>query len=153
MGFMLFLTSLFGDVHFLKKISMIGILILIYLIIIFAVFLPSYYSEYGNNISFKWISFNKYFFETTGICFYLFCNQYTVIPICNNLKRIKYKRINNVLKNTDLICLSIYIFFTLIGYFSMPDNVLNDKQEEKKWELFLIRPNIGGGINIWVLVG
>ena len=35
----------------------------------------------------------------------------------------------------------------------MPDDVLNDKEEGKKWSLFLIRPNIGGGINGWILAG
>lgn len=140
-GCLLYLFSLLGKIELLKKMSMIGIIIIIYLILLFLFLLPKYYLYYKASIFIVYAKFDTNFFVTNGICFYLFLNQYTVIPICNNLKSITSKRITKVIKRTDIFCLTIYILITLIGYFSMPNSIVGT-EEEKKWELFLIRPNI-----------
>ena len=46
----------------------------------------------------------------------------------------------------------IYFLFTFIGYFSMPNTVIGT-DDEKKYELFLIRPPIDGIYNRWVTFG
>ena len=140
---LLFINSLIRKVEFLKKLSIIGVLILLYLIILFLALLPEYNREYKKRIIVVYAVFDKNIFITSGICFYLFLNQYTVIPICNNLKRVKSKRLAKVVILTDTLCLLIYISFTFIGYFSMPNDVIGT-DEEIKWELFLIRPSIDG---------
>lgn len=57
-----------------------------------------------------------------------------------------------IIKRTDLISFIIYVIFTFIGYFSMPNTILGT-EDEKKYELFLIRPPINGIYNRWVTVG
>lgn len=152
MGLLLFIFSLIGKVELLKKISIIGIFIIIYLIFVFLLLLPEYYTYYGDKIGIVIANFDSNLFVTNGICFYLFLNQYTVIPICNNLERIRSQRITKIIRRTDLFSLIIYLLFTLIGYFSMPNDILGT-EEEKNWELFLIRPSIEGKSSVWVTAG
>lgn len=57
-----------------------------------------------------------------------------------------------IIKRTDLISFFIYIMFTLIGYFSMPNTVIGTPKE-KEYELFLIRPPINGVYNRYVTAG
>ena len=143
LGTTLFVSSLIGKIEILKKLSLVGLIIIVYMIVVFLVLLPTFYKNYESRIQVNLISLNSNFFMTAGICLYVFANQYTVIPICNNLKRIKSKRITQVIRSTDLLCLFIYASITLIGYFSMPDDVVGS-DDERKWELFLIRPSIDG---------
>ena len=74
MGFCLFISSIFGKIDFLKKISMIGIFIIFYLIIVFLCLLPQYYKYYKNDIDIVLANFDSNIFVTNGICFYLFLN-------------------------------------------------------------------------------
>ena len=138
MGTLLYLSSVAGNVLTLKKISMVGILIIIYLIIVFIALLPTYFKFYREKISVTLFTFDISVFRTNGICFYLFLNQYTVLPICNSLKSITTQRITKIIRRTNLISLTIYILITFIGFFSIPDfEYLN-----KDYELFLLRPKI-----------
>lgn len=57
-----------------------------------------------------------------------------------------------IIKRTDLISFFIYVMFTLIGYFSMPNYAIKEKYE-KDYELFLIRPPYDGNYNRYVTVG
>lgn len=50
MGILLYLSTLYGNVVILKKLSMIGIFIIFYLIIVFAMLLPKYHKEYKDDI-------------------------------------------------------------------------------------------------------
>lgn len=151
MGFSLYIFSLKGNVYLLKKLSMLGIFFIFYLLIVFLWLLPEYYSHFAADISFVAWRFDKNVFVTSGFCFYLFLNQYTVIPICNNLEKIRIERIVKIIRRTDVICLALYVAFTFIGYYSMPNSVIGT-EEEKKWELFLNRPNING-FNIFIFIG
>lgn len=152
LGTILFTFSLVGKIEFLKKISLVGLFFIIYLIIVFICLLPSYYKHYQNQISIEYFKFNKEIFVTIGLCFYIFLNQYSVIPICNNLERINTQRILKVILRTDLTCYIMYIIFMLVGYFSMPNDVMGTA-EEKKWKIFLLRPSLGDKQNVFVLVG
>lgn len=74
MGITLFISSIFGKIDFLKKLSMIGIFIIFYLLIVFLCLLPDYYKFYKNDIEIVIAKFDKNLFVTNGICFYLFLN-------------------------------------------------------------------------------
>ena len=50
MGILLYFSTLYGNVIILKKLSMIGIFIIFYLIIVFAMLLPRYHKEYKEDI-------------------------------------------------------------------------------------------------------
>lgn len=89
MGILLYISSIFRKINFLKKLSMLGIFIIFYLLIVFLTLLPEYYEHYKSKIDLIYFKFDHNFFITNGICFYLFLNQYTVLPICSNLKKIR----------------------------------------------------------------
>ena len=131
--------------------SIFGIFFVFYILLVFIWLLPQYYSHFQDEISFVFWKFDKNFFVTCGFCFYLFLNQYTVIPICNSLQRVKIERIVKIIRRTDLICLCLYSCFTIVGFYSMPNTIVGT-DEEKKWKLFLNRPNING-FNIFIFVG
>lgn len=136
---LLYVSSVAGEILTLKKISMFGILIIIYLIIVFTALLPTYFNNYKNQMTFLLFKFDINVFKTNGICFYLFLNQYTVLPICNSLKSITTQRITKVIKRTNILSLIIYILITFIGFFSIPDFEHLNKDD---YELFLLRPKI-----------
>lgn len=142
----LYISSILGKVETLKKISMVGILIIIYTIIVFGSLMPEYFEAYKSEIKIVAYRFDINTFKTVGICFYLFLNQYTVLPICNNLKRVCSKRITKVVKRTNGYSLLLYLLLTFIGYFSMP----NDPGRE--YELFLKRPALEGRTDTFVLI-
>lgn len=151
LGLGLYLFSLKGKIELLKKISMLGIFFVFYLLIVFLILLPSYYSHFKNQIHFVGWNFDKNFFVTSGICIYLFLNQYSVIPICNNLQDLSASRIYKIIGRTDIICMFLYISTILIGFYSMPNDIVGTK-EEKLWQLFPNRPNING-FNFFVFLG
>ena len=74
-----------------------------------------------------------------------------MLPICNNLKKIRSTKITKVIKRTNVGCFIIYLLVLLIGYYSIPNLEYLDKPEQ--YELFLIRPAIPGRSDNWVLVG
>ena len=142
----LYISSITGKVETLKKISMIGILIIIYTLIVFGSLMPEYFEAYKSEIKIVAYKLDINTFKTIGICFYLFLNQYTVLPICNNLKRICSKRITKVVRRTNGYSLLIYLLLTFIGYFSIPNN------PGREYELFLKRPSLEGSSDYFVLV-
>ena len=71
---LLYLSSIADVVYTLKKISMVGLLIIIYCIIVFTALLPTYYDNYKDDIEFNPGNFDSNVFVTSGICFYLFLN-------------------------------------------------------------------------------
>ena len=85
MGILLFISSIFRKIEFLKKISMLGIVCVFYNLGVLAYRLAQYYNFYYDKIFFTDFILDSNVFETIGICIYLFLNQYTVVPICNDL--------------------------------------------------------------------
>jgi amino acid permease len=147
------MSSLSGKIDKLKIMSIFGLVIIVYLIAVFAILCTDYYEYYNEREHIKIINFewNKYFFSTYGICQYLFLNQYTVIPICNNVKMVTSKRITKVIRRTILGSLVIYFLVLFVGYFSQPNlHIMNEKGMEK---LFILREKIPGNNDLPILIG
>ena len=150
---LLFASSLSGKIEKLKVISIFGLVIIIYLICVFSVLCTDYYEYYNEIEHIKIVNFewNKYFFSTYGICQYLFLNQYTVIPICNNVKMVTSKRITKVIRRTILGSLVIYFLVLFIGYFSQPNLHIMDEADMEK--LFILREKIPDSNDMPILIG
>ena len=153
MMLILFVSSISGGIEALKSISVVGIGIVLYIVLVFAILCPTYYHYYNTlePIKIDAFIFNMEIFEVYGICQYLFLNQYTVVPICNNIKQITSKRVNKVIGRTTVILLSIALITLMTGYFSMPN--LEVVKIQKHNELFLLRKPIPGHADMFIMYG
>lgn len=126
----LFISSISGKVDKLKVVSMFGIGIVLYMAIVFGFQTSQYNSYYKANDSIDIINFNikgdifEVFYklsEAYGLCFFMYLNQYTIIPICNNIKQVTSKRISKVIGRTTVFVFLLFLTVTFIGYFSWPN--------------------------------
>lgn len=153
-GIMLFMfaSSLSDRIERLKFVSMLGLGIILYMAIVFTLQCPRFYNHYNREDfvieNFK-VDFN--FFEAWGMCFYLYLNQYTILPICNNVKQLTSKRMSKVLGRTTLSALVLYIVITVVGYFSWPsyDTIVANNFDK----LFILRSPIPGMNDSLIIAG
>lgn len=143
----IYLVTLGRSIERLKMISMIGLLILIYLISCLVYMTPDYFDYY---LSLKQIHFKNFIWtwemlKVYGMTQYMFLNQYSIMTICNNLKEVSFKRTTKLVKRSIVTLFIIYVFVLFCGYFSQPDIPTN--------EIFLLRTPIPDYNDIPVLVG
>ncbi len=136
---LLFMGSLVGKIENLKSMSKIGLLIMLYLICLITYQMPYFFNHYNSlePMKIQSLKFNWGYFRAYGICSFLFLNQYTIMPICNNLDRINSRRITKVIGRTITIIVGMYILVLFSGYFSLPNSTIGDK-----WQIFIERPSI-----------
>lgn len=123
--FLLFVTSIFGGIEKLKKLSIIGLTIMLYIIAVIVFQMPSFF-DYNNSIEPIVITpyiIDMNIFKAWGLCSFLFLNQYAVLPICNNLRRLCNKRMSKVVGRTILFSFFLYATVLYAGYFSLPNNL------------------------------
>lgn len=153
----LFLSSLSGNIEKLKVVSMFGIGIIIYMLIVFTVQTADYYNAYKNyeGQEFEIISFNigPRLLEAYGMCMFLYLNQYSIIPICNNIKQITIKRINKVLSRTIVFVFFMFLILIVVGYFSLPNVDVLSADTVKFDRLFLLRNSIEGQTDYFIQIG
>lgn len=123
--FLLFVMSVWGGIGKLKKLSVVGLCIMFYIILVMVFEMPAYF-DFNNSV--EPIVVVPYvldlnIFKAWGICSFLFLNQYAVLPICNNLRRLCNKRMSKVVGRTVLFALFLYIIVLYVGYFSLPNNI------------------------------
>lgn len=142
----LFISSISGKIDKLKFISMFGIAIIIYMITVFGFQVSDYYHYYNElepeGIVIENFKLNAQFVEAYGICFFMYLNQYTIIPICNNIKQVTSKRISKVISRTILFAFILFITVLFVGYFSLPNYDMIKAISIDK--LFVLRPAIKG---------
>ena len=145
---LLIILSIFGDIEKLKKISILGFFIIVYIMIVVMLEMPSYFDYYNSieKIEIKGFIFDKDFFTSYGFASFLFLNQYSVIPIINNLTRLNGKRIHKVIKRTIMFVTGIYVLFVFMSYFSLP----NDTNLIPL--IYINRKVIPGKSNFWMLL-
>jgi amino acid permease len=147
----IFLSTIFGNLDKLKFIAAWGLIIIIYILIVLFSKMPEYFQYYNQLDVFQVESynFNLFFFKSWGMCQYIFLNQYTIVPICNNIKKVTSKRLEKVVRRTTVLLCFLYIAILFIGYFSQPSLQLVDALPE----LFILRPPIPGTNDLPVLIG
>lgn len=147
----IFLSTVFGSVDKLKFVAGLGLFIIVYILIVLFAKLPLYFNFYNRlNLfkleDFRWELFD---FKSWGMCQYLFLNQYTIIPICNNIKDVSSRRLQKVLSRATTMLFFLYISILVIGYFSQPSLELVDSLPE----LFILRKPLEGTNDIAVIIG
>ena len=147
----IFFSTIFGNLDKLKFVAGWGILIIIYIIIVFFIKMPKYFQYYNQQDQFRVenAQWNIFMFKSWGMCQYIFLNQYTIIPICNNIHKVTSKRLKKVVSRTTILLCFLYITILFIGYFSQPSANLTDSLSE----LFILRPAIPGTNDIAVMIG
>lgn len=154
----LFLSSMYVKVEKLKVVSMFGIGIILYMVIVFAILSPKYHAYYQkyDEYTFRWFQLSgnplSIFYtmsEAYGICFFMYLNQYTIIPICNNIKRLTAKRMSKVIGRTTIFAFILFVIVAFIGYYSWP-NYATSRYFEK---LFVIRRAIPGANDCFIIAG
>lgn len=73
---LLVLLSIFGDVEKLKKLSILGFFIIIYIMIVVIAEMPAYFDYYNSieKIEITGFIFDRNFFKTYGFASFLFLN-------------------------------------------------------------------------------
>ena len=143
----IYVVTLSRSIEKLKVVSMVGLVILIYVISCLVYLLPDYFEYYSSK---KMIHFRNFIwtwemFKVYGMTQYMFLNQYAIMTVCNNLKEVSFKRTTKLVKRSTIILLFIYVFVLFCGYFSQPDEPTN--------EIFLLRTPIPGINDTAVLIG
>ncbi len=124
-------------------------MIMLYLTITIIYLMPEYFTYFNQIEPIKIVSFNFNieFFKAYGLCSFLFLNQYTILPVINNLEKITNKRISKIILRTISASLTLYIVFMYAGYFSLP----NDVNEYDP--IFINRKPIQGYSDVALLTG
>ena len=149
--FIIYASTIFGDIDKLKFVAAWGIIIILYILVVLFMKMPSYF-DYYNQLNlfqiegFIWTIFN---FKSWGMCQYIFLNQYTIIPICNNIHNVTSRRLQKVIKRTTILLCFLYLAILFIGDFSQPSLSLVDELPE----LFILRPAIPDTNDTAVLIG
>lgn len=143
----IFLATLAKSIERLKVVSMIGLMILVYLIGVLVYLTPEYFEYY---VSRKQIHFKNFvatweILQVYGISQYIFLNQYSIMSICNNLKNVSFNRTTKLINRAIITLFLIYVFVLFCGYFSQPD--------EPTSEIFLLREPIEGMNDTPLLIG
>ena len=148
---LIFTSTIFANLDRLKFIAAWGLVIIIYILVVLFAKMPEYFQYFNQLDLFQVESYNfeLFFFKSWGMCQYIFLNQYTIVPICNNIKRVTSKRLEKVVRRTTLLLCFLYIAILFIGYFSQPSLQLVDALPE----LFILRPAIPETNDVPVLVG
>lgn len=143
----IYLVALSRSIEKLKIVSMVGLLILIYLISCLVYLTPDYFNYYSSlhQINFQNFIWSWEMLKVYGMTQYMFLNQYSIMSICNNLKEVSFKRTTKLVKRAIVTLFIIYIFVLFCGYFSQPDIPTN--------EIFLLRTPIAGLNDTPILVG
>lgn len=121
----LVIFSFFGNIEKLKKMGMLGLIIISYIAIIIVYQMPTYYQEISEieKIEVKGFNFDWSIFGTYAFTVYLFLNQYSTIPICNSLARPTNKRVGKVVLRTTTTIIILYSILTIFAYFSFPNKI------------------------------
>lgn len=151
------LIIMFGSVSFanidkLKFIAILGFLILIYLVILFMAYTPKYFNHYNSDNEFhlEGVIMSTFIFKTYGLTQYIFLNQYSIIPLCNNVKDVSFRRIKKVIFRAMSVLFVIYFCVMITGYFSQPSIKY---AKTKLTELFILRPSIDQDKEIFLTIG
>lgn len=122
----LILFSFFGNIERLKKLGMMGLVIITYIAVIIIYQMPTYYQEISKveqivvtGFRLDWSAFGSFAFTT-----YLLINQYSTLPICNSLSRPTNKRVGKVVLRTTTTIIILYTILTIFAYFSFPNKIL-----------------------------
>ena len=120
---MVFYVTLRSNVDRLKPFTFVGVLILAYIVIVFASESSAYHNYYSvkEPLEVKWAVLDHHIIKTFGICSYLFTNQYSIIPLVDKIEKHNLKRVNFILSSTTVSLIILYILIIFIGYFSLPN--------------------------------
>lgn len=148
----MFCSVSFANIDKLKFIAIVGFLILVYLVLLFMAYTPDYFNHYNKKGEFELegIIATTFMFKVYGLTQYIFLNQYSIIPLCNNVKNVSFRRIKKVIFRAILSLFMIYFCVMITGYFSQPSISL---AKTKLTELFILRPSISGKKEMPLLVG
>jgi amino acid permease len=147
-GFVLIVgMSFFGSVEKLKKVSLVGIVLILYLVLVFVYLTPDYYSYYNDlgKIETRTVIVDWYMLKVWGICNYMFLNQYAIMPICYTVKDVSFKRITKIIGRTTLAIFAIYLTILFCGYYSQP--------YDTDVEIFLLRKAIPTKSDVLITYG
>ena len=150
----IYVVATFADVEKLKFIAIVGFLIIVYLLVLFFAEIPEYFEYYNDKGWFKFEGFiaSTFMFKTYGLTQYIFLNQYSVIPLCNNMKAFSFRRMKKVIFRTTILVFVIYMCVLLSGYMSLPSLELVP-DDYKMSELFIMRSAIPGKKDTALFVG
>lgn len=148
----MFVCVSFVNIDRLKFIAILGFLILLYLVGLFVAYTPSYFNHYNGRSEFRLEGFivGSFAFKTYGLTQYIFLNQYSIIPLCNNVKDVSFRRIKKVIFRAMCILFLVYFSVMVSGYFSQPSIAL---ASSKLTELFILRPSYDGAKEFALIVG
>lgn len=148
-----FLFNFFGNLEKLKSISAIGLLIMIYLTLVYAFQMSDYFDYYNDKdrIAVEGFKIDNKVFATFGLSNCLFLNQYTIMPICKNINNVTSKRVTKVIGRALLSVFLVYLSILFIGYFSQPNQNVMDSGHMST--LFLLRTPIPGRADTWAMIG
>ena len=147
MFLIILVVSLIGSTEKLKKISLMSIFLILYLVIVFVYLTPEYFSYYdkNNEIEFHGVIWSWFMLKVWGVTNYMFLNQYAVMPICVNTTNVSFKRITKIIRRSIMVVLVIYIVICSCGYLSLPSDSDN--------EIFLLRPPLPGDSDKLIMWG
>ena len=148
----MFASVSFANIDKLKFIAIIGFLILIYLVILFMAYTPKYFNHFNsdNEFQLEGVIMSTFIFKTYGLTQYIFLNQYSIIPLCNNVKDVSFRRIKKVIFRAISVLFVIYFCVMITGYFSQPSI---SRAKEKLTELFILRPSVDGSKEVFLTIG
>lgn len=143
----MFIATLASSLEKLRLVAIIGIGFIFYLVGVFAYLTPEYYRHYSSQgkVTIHWFKADPFFLKTFGICFYIFLNQYTILPVCNNVKSATFRRASKIIYRSIFTLLFLYFIIITCGYLSEPDDT--------KTEIFLLRKAIEGSSDFAILIG
>lgn len=144
---LIYAVTLGNSIEKLKVVSMVGLLILTYLICCLVYQTPTYFAYYMSpqQIHFENFIARWELLKVYGMTQYMFLNQYSIMPICSSLKEVSFRRTTKLVKRAIVTLLLLYVFVLFCGYFSQPDAPTN--------EIFLLRTVLPGHADTAVLVG
>lgn len=141
---------LIRDLSKLKVLSLLGILLLIYNILILIVLCPTYISHnINNNYKYNFWDITKNGFDSQLLFFPAFCNIFFALnasvgafPIYNQLKMNNARRINKVFTRAITIITVLLLILGTVGYLTMPENtniliIFRDTIEKSDKDYFL----------------
>ena len=144
---LIFGVTLFRSIEKLKIVSIIGFVIIIYLVAVFVGLTPHYFKHFNSLGLIRMIPFKVdiYALKVWGITNYMFLNQYAITPICKNTKDVCFRRVSKIIGRTIVLVCLIYILILFCGYFSLPTNIINEN--------FLLRSPIEGDDDYLIMYG
>lgn len=149
---LMFMSVTFANIDKLKFIAIFGFLILVYLMVLFMALTPEYFNYYNDSGQFKLEGaiFSGFVFKTYGLTQYIFLNQYSIIPLCSNVKDVSFRRIKKVILRAMVVLFFLYFAVMVTGYFSQPSISL---AKDKLTELFILRPYLEGYNDLALEIG